>query len=410
MKLSSISPNKDFDWINQRDGLFETFIPIGDKDDKSAKTAFVPFYSCGVKTQRDSWCYNFSKNELSANMLQTIDFYNDHLGKKVTFSSTHINWTRATLNNHSKGRESIFSEDNIRTAMYRPFCKQHLYFDRTWNEMVYQIPKLFPTPQSKNLVICVSGVGGKTFSALLVDYIPDLHILESGTQCFPLFYYEKIERDQLSLFDQSEGEYICRDAISSFMLERCRAEYGPKTTSEDIFYYIYGLLHCRDYRLRFAADLTKMLPKIPLIAESKSFKMICSIGRKLANIHVHYETIEMPSDVLVYGAEKGDFVVRKMRFSSKNDKRCIIFNDNVRIENIPLEAYEYVINGKSAIEWLMERYQYTSHAESQIINDPNAWGEEHGNPRYVLDLLLRVINVSSRTMQLVNQLPQLNFT
>ena len=406
MELSSISPNKDFDWINQRDDLFETFIPIGDKDDKSAKTAFVPFYSCGVKTQRDSWCYNFSKHDLSANMQKTIDFYNAHLGKKIEFSSTDINWTRATLNNHSKGRESIFSEDNICTAMYRPFCKQHLYFDRTWNEMVYQIPKLFPTPQSKNLVICVPGVGvTKEFSALIVDIIPDLELI-GKSQCFPLFYYEKIERDQLSLFDQAEGEYIRRDAISGFMLERCRAEYGPKTTSEDIFYYIYGLFHQRDYRKSFSADLKKMLPRIPIVP-AKDFRSFVKAGKLLTELHLNYEHGEMPDQVMIAGIEYNNFHVEKMRFPSKDDKRCIVFNKNIRIENIPLEAYEYVINGKSAIEWLMERYQWTTNPDSKLANDPNQWSP---NPRYILDLLLRVIKMSQETLKIMNRLPTIDFS
>ena len=238
--LSSIAPNEAGDWINQRDSLFETFIPIGDKEEKSQKTFFVPFYSCGVKTQRDTWCYNFSKEVLASSMRRTIDFYNEHIGMEPTYSSTHINWTRATLNNLERGKKTSFSGESICTAMYRPFCKQNLYFDRFWNEMVYQIPRLFPTPQSKNLVICVPGVGTKKgFMPFIVDTIPDVQLQFNG-QCFPLYYYEKNDRDALSLFDNGKDEFVRRDAITDFILQRAREEYGPRTTKEDVFYYVYA--------------------------------------------------------------------------------------------------------------------------------------------------------------------------
>lgn len=188
MKLSSITPNEAYDWINQRDNLFESFIPIGDKNNKeNTKTFFLPFYSNGLKTQRDAWCYNFSRDALARNMQKTMAFYNESIGRPEVYDPTCINWTRATLQNARQRKQVLFCSDNIRTAMYRPFCKSNLYFDRMWNEMVYQIPKLFPTPQSKNLVICVSGVGvTKEFSALIVDTIPDLELI-GKSQCFPLY-------------------------------------------------------------------------------------------------------------------------------------------------------------------------------------------------------------------------------
>ena len=405
--LSSIAPNEAGDWINQRDGLFETFIPIGDKEEKSKKTFFVPFYSCGVKTQRDTWCYNFSKEVLASSMRRTIDFYNEHIGKEPTYSSTHINWTRATLNNLERGKKTSFSGESICTAMYRPFCKQNLYFDRFWNEMVYQIPRLFPTPQSKNLVICTAGVGSKTFSALITDQIPDLHILESGTQCFPLYWYEKNERDTLSLFDNGNSDHSRRSGLTDFILQRAREEYGPKTSAEDVFYYVYGLLHSIDYRKKFASDLTKDLPRIPLIGSTLDFKVFVKAGRKLADLHLNYETGPLCQQLIITGDKPNKLNVTKMRFPSKEDKGTILFNDSVKIENIPMMAYDYVVNGKSAVEWVMERYAITKNADSGIVNDPNLWSD---NPRYILDLLSRVIQMSVETQKIVAGLPKLDFT
>ena len=407
MSLSSIAPNEAGDWINQRDGLFETFIPIGDKEEKSKKTFFVPFYSCGVKTQRDTWCYNFCKEVLASSMRRTIDFYNEHIGKEPTYSSTHINWTRATLNNLERGRKTSFSNESICTAMYRPFCKQNLYFDRFWNEMVYQIPRLFPTPQSKNLVICTAGVGAKTFSALITDQIPDLHILESGTQCFPLYWYEKNERDTLSLFDNSNSDYNRQSGLTDFILQRAREEYGPKTSAEDIFYYVYGLLHSADYRKKFAADLTKTLPRIPLVGSPQDFKAFMKAGRKLADLHLNYETGPLCQQLIITGDKPNKLNVTKMRFPSKADKGTILFNDSVKIENIPMTAYDYVVNGKSAVEWVMERYAITKNADSGIVNDPNLWS---ANPRYIIDLVSRVIQMSVDTQKIVAGLPKLDFS
>ncbi len=405
MALSSITPNEAHDWLNQRDGIFETFIPLGTKENKEAKTFFVPYYSCGVKTQRDTWCYNFSRNVLADGMKRTIDFYNEHIGCEPEFSSTHISWTRATLNNHSKGRKSTFSSNNICNALYRPYCKQNIYFDRTWNEMVYQIPKLFPTPQTKNLVICVSGVGvTKEFSAIITDIIPDLE-LTGKSQCFPLYYYESVDLDQLGLFDQSNKDYIRRDGVSDFIWERART-LNPKITKEDIFYYVYGLLHSQEYRKRFSSDLKKSLPHIPFPKTVQQFKAFSKAGRDLAELHLNYEDGEQSKEVIVSGLESGNFHVSKMRFISKEDKRTIVFNESIRIENIPLVAYDYIVNGKSAIEWAMERYAITINPESKIINDPNQWSED---PRYILDLLLRLIQMSINTIKIVATLPSLDF-
>jgi predicted helicase len=191
------------------------------------------------------------------------------------------------------------------------------------------------------------------------------------------------------------------------------AEYG-------IFYYVYGILHSTDYREKFANDLKKMLPRLPLVEEVKDFWKFSQAGRKLADLHINYEDVAAYGDVQVEGLNAEHFKVEKMRFakvrkkvegSSKlvDDKTTIHYNSSITISNIPEKAYEYVINGKSAIDWVMERYQITIDKKSGITNDPNDWAAEVGNPRYILDLLLSVINVSVQTVDIVKGLPKLDF-
>ena len=405
--LSSIAPNEAGDWINQRDGLFETFIQIGSKEDKTAKTFFVPYYSCGVKTQRDTWCYNYSKSALTDNMERTIQFYNSNLGQKPIFDSTKINWTYSTTAAHNRGDKKAFDPVSITPAMYRPFCKQFLYFNSEWNERVYQMPKIFPTPQSKNLVICISGVGvTKEFSCIMVDTIPDLELI-GKSQCFPLYWYEKNERDALSLFDSCDDDYTRHSGVTDFILQRAREEFGPKVSAEDVFYYVYGLLHSEEYRKRFSSDLKKSLARIPLVVSTQDFKAFVKAGRKLADLHLNYETGPLCQQLIITGEKPGKLNVTKMRFPSKENKGTILFNDSVKIENIPMTAYDYVVNGKSAVEWIMERYAVTKNADSGIVNDPNLWSD---NPRYILDLVSRVIQMSVETQKIVAGLPKLDFS
>ena len=418
MELSSITPNKDNDWLNQSDGLFETFIPIGDKDNKSGNTVFVPYYSRGCASARDAWVYNFDKLALDRNISSMIAIYNEHVerfknssDKSITYSSSKISWS-GTLEDRAKKMIPIeYHREQITEAMYRPFCKQAFYYDKPVLERTYQLPRIFPEPQSSNLVICVSGIGAKTFSTFITNTIPDLHILESGSQCFPMYYYDKQEERQLGLFDKPEEGYIKRDGITDFAHQRAREMYGPKTTKEDVFYYVYGLLHSPDYRNRFASDLTKMLPRIPFVEEVPTFQKIMKNGRELAKLHLNYETAPSWTDLLVKG-DINNLRVVKMRFGKdgkQEDRRVIWLNDSLRVENIPLQAYEYVINGKSALEWLMERYAVTTDKDSGIINDANAWGIEHDNPRYILELLCSTVTVSIETLKLVAELPKLNF-
>jgi len=411
MHWTQIRPNAQGDWLNQRNDIFGSFIPLGDKKDKENKqTFFNPVYSNGLATSRDAWCYNSSQTRLQQNIQSSINYYTSMVesGRDTPLlDTTRISWSRAFQNDFQKKRTKTFTASAVRQAVYRPFCKQHVYFSTELNEIVSQIPKLFPSPETKNLVICLPGIGGRwvEFSPFMVNDIPDLHLHNDGTQCFPLYYYEKKSVYQPTLFDSEKSEYTRKDGITNFILERCRANYGPKVSKEDIFYYVYGLLHSPDYRRTFAADLKKMLPRLPLVEKPADFWAFSKAGRALAELHLNYETQPPHPDVVVTGAEQGKFRVEKMRFPDKQDKTTIEYNPWITISHIPQEACEYVVNGRSAVEWIMERYQIKTDKASGITNDPNDWATEQGKPRYILDLLLSVITVSVETVKIVNGLP-----
>ena len=285
--------------------------------------------------------------------------------------------------------------------------------------MVLQIPKLFPTSNHENLVICVCGVGvTKDFTCIISNIIPDSELV-GKSQCFPLHYYDNTIEEK-NLFDNGTGDgYIRRDGVTDWVLKTVRSRYGgaKNITKEHIFYYVYGLLHSREYRERFSADLKKSLPRIPIVERIEDFMAFSIAGKHLADLHLNYETVAPHPDVVVHGAAMGEGsdpygfyrVDPKMRFKSKDDKSVILYNCHIRIDNIPDKAYDYVVNGKSAIEWIVERYCVSVDKKSLIKNDANDWAREHEKPRYILDLLLSVIHVSTQTVDIVNALPKLSF-
>ncbi len=425
MPWQNLEANEYGDWISQRNDVFGEFVALGDKEDKSSATFFNPFYSRGIATARDAYCYNFSKLKLEATIHEFIDYYelqrvnfqtalqqnnNLKLENFIDFDTIKVTWNRGLKNDMSRSKKIYFKQESVLVGLYRPFSRQNVYFAQELNDMVYQIPKLFPNPQCKNLVISVAGVGGsKEFTAIITDLIPDVQ-LEFNGQCFPLYYYEEQQKQSPSLFDAvSEEQYVRRDGISDFILGRAQQQYGKNVSKEDIFYYVYGFLHSPEYRQTFANDLKKMLPRLPLVDEVRDFWAFSKAGRALADLHLHYENVPPHPAVQVAGAESGDFRVEKMRFPQKGQKDTIVYNHKISLSNIPARAYEYVVNGKPAIEWIMERYQVTVHKESGIQNDPNDWAAEVGQPRYILDLLLSVINLSVQTVEIVEKLPRLSF-
>ena len=318
-----------------------------------------------------------------------------------------ISWSSSLIPNVERAKEAVFEPNTISKAAYRPFNKQYIYLGDKFIHRRGQFDEIFHSKE-KNIIICISTTN-KGLGLLISDCIADIHF-NGDTQCVPLYYYEQRKNQSKGLFDEDgDSEYIRRDGVSDFILDRAKKQYGKNVTKEDIFYYVYGFLHSPEYQKMFFNDLTKMLPRLPLIEDVKDFWSFSKAGRKLAELHINYETVPAFKDVKVSGTDKTNFKVEKMRFPKKDQKETINYNSSITIEKIPAKAYEYVVNGKSAIEWIMERYQITTHKESGIKNDPNDWADEVGNPRYILDLLLSVINVSVQTVEIIESLPKIKF-
>lgn len=426
--LEELESDDHGDWLTQRNDLFSTFTPIDadKKYDPKSKSYFLT-HSLGLATGRDAWVYNFSITQVANNVKRMIEFYNSQcltflkekqLNPKRTVDefidtdSTKISWNRNLKQDLEKGITHRFNTEEIRKSLHRPFCRTNLYFSKGLSAMMYQNQRLFPTASSFNIVICVSGLNTRldNTSVFISNIITDLNCLDAGTQCFPLYFYEERQKNSPSLFDSvGKSEYIRRDGVSDFILERAKKQYGKNVGKEDVFYYVYGILHSPDYRTAFANDLKKMLPRIPLVEDVRDFWKFSKAGRALADLHINYETVPPYAGVQVTGESSGFFTVEKMRNPKKGQTDTIIYNSKIVVSNIPAKAYDYVVNGKSAIDWIMERYAVTINKDSGIKNDPNDWVKEGGNPRYILDLLLSVINVSVKTVEIVEGLPKLNF-
>ncbi|PCJ47362.1 MAG: damage-inducible protein [Gammaproteobacteria bacterium] len=430
----SITPDKYHDWLNQRDDSFDEFIMIGDKKDKSTTKIFGN-YSQGIKTNRDAWCYNASKVILKNNMHNMIDFYNNEVDRFITqypqiskdnkskvdgfinTDSTLISWNRGLKNDLGRHIKHRYFTKSLQVGAYRPFEKQWVYFSRQLNDMIYQMPHVFPDAKMENRVIYLTGVGaGKGFSTLMVDALPNLHTLDTG-QCFPLkLYEENLNSGSNDLFSSQDAQsgYAVKDGITNAGLEHFKAAYpNEKISKEDVFYYIYGLLHSEDYRSRYADNLSKQLPRIPCVKTANDFWMFVDAGRKLGALHVDYESAE-PYSVIIEGKPKSesDYYVTKMKFGKSGrdkDKSIVIYNDHITIKDIPLEAYDYIVNGKAALDWVMDRQCVKTDKKSGIVNDANLYATETvGNAKYPLELFQRVITVSLETMKIVNALPKLD--
>lgn len=432
VEWQALSPNANGDWINQRDPAFQKFIPLGDKAEGNTSAIFT-IYSRGVATARDPWAYNMGRATLESNMKRMVDFYNANrkryaelcieqskeewpdIKSVIDADPTKISWTRGLVNDAKHNKPLSYEANSLRQSIYRPFVKQWLYFNRNFNDMVYQVHRLFPTPRHKNIVISCTGVADrKGFTVLAADLVPNLHLTDTG-QCFPLYWYERLddenERQERMLAvgsaPDSDG-YIRHDAITDWALGSFRKHYSDESIGkEDIFWYVYGILHSSEYRTRFAADLKKMLPRIPF---ANDFWTFAEAGRKLGKWHLDYETVEpylLTEENRRLGMEAADFRVVKMVFgkkAGKPDKSVIVYNDHLTLRDIPLEAYDYAVNGKSAIEWVMERYAVSVDKDSGIRNDPNDWSDD---PRYIVDLLKRIVRVGLETARIVKKLPKL---
>ena len=402
-----ITPDRRYTWLTE--GLhpeFETFIPMGTKEAKAekgeGKDVIFHRFSNGVVTARDAWTYNFSRNALTKNMNRLIGTYNAEIDRWkrrenrdanvddfVVYDEAKIKWTDRLKQDLKRGKTANFSQEKARTSLYRPFAKLNLYFDRMMNQRVYVLPSIFPTSETEqeNRVICVSGLGSnKPFQTLMASLIPCFDILEK-TQCFPFYTYDEDGTNR-------------RENITDWVLAQFRVYYRDEAiTKWDIFHYVYGLLHHREYRERYQANLKRDLPRLPFGSDFWGF---AKAGQRLGEIHIDYEKVPEYELTFIENREVPlDWRVEKMKLSK--DKTQLMYNDFLTLNGIPAKAFEYRLGNRSALEWVIDQYRVKTDKRSGIVNDPN----RADAPQYIVKLIGRVIAVSLDTVGIVEGLPVL---
>ncbi|GAA7384983.1 hypothetical protein BD0137_08340 [Helicobacter pylori] len=420
VEFETITPNEKGDWINQREDGFEKLIPL--KRDKTLQNPSVfDINSMGVTSGRDPWVYNFSPNILTQSVQKCIDTYNadlkhfnecfreafkqrtkgvksgdryKHLNdKEITTDKTKIAWTDGLKHHLIKNKNlQESSEERARISLYRPFNKQWLYWDKDLIHRQGQFSKIFPDKAAQNVVINTGAGNGKDFSALVSDFIADCGLI-SPNKLYPLYCYDDLGR---------------RDyAISGWALNLFRRHYKDNSIAEEeIFYYIYAIFHHKGYLEKYKNSLKKEAPRIAL---SEDFKELSVLGKELGELHLNYESGEMHESVkyttLMNAEEKGYYDVEKMKKETKKGEYRIIYNKNIVITKIPKKSFDYVVNGKSVIDWVIECYQFKIDKESLIENNPN----DYAGGKYILELLLRVIKLSEKSVDLIEKISEKRF-
>ena len=418
----TITPDRHHDWIGQRSDAFQRLYPMGSKGAKAGKAgdAIFELYSRGLATSRDAYIYNFSRDACAENARKMVDDYlgamqelkeaqvqdrASHVEDITHRHSSNVRWDRELKNNLKRSKSIAYQRENINPIQYRPFVKQHCYVEYVLVNNKYQMDRIFPKSGGDNRAICVPGVGStKPFSALVVDLMPDLHFVAFG-QCFPRYRYRQPTDAQGAL--PGVGQELERiDNVTDTALRAFRVRYNDNSITKDgIFDYVYGVLHAPGYRERFANDLAKELPRLPL---ARDFHAFARAGRELAELHLGYETCqEYPLDVTFtqLGEPRPEqFRVgeRAMRYSD-NDRTVLIVNDHLRLGGIPPGAHQYQVNGRTPLEWFIDRYRITRNKGSGIVNDPNAWFDD---PRELIAMIRRIVHVSVESTRIVEGLPE----
>ena len=452
-----IKPNSHGDWVNQRTDVFSTWPVLGDK--KQADVArFFSTFSAGLKTARDSWCYAPTKKQLTESIHTLLETYTTALGAFEEWApqtghtggieadanaflrehpehgdTTKISWNRSLKTSLARGRRIYFHESAIRKSLYRPFTEQYSYFDRDLNDMIYQLPSIFPTPNHDNIgFVVMAPRDAASFALLAVDLMPDLSFFTYTGQFFPRWTWEPIKTTEGELdfggtvastsTPGTAGEvldgYRRVDNITDEIHTIYREALGDDVSKDDIFYFIYGQLHDPGYRAAYAADLKKMLPHINTPTHRGRFNQLAAAGRELMDLHIGYDDVEpWPVDIQVKPSADPDdretWRVTKLKWAKVRDpetkkliedRTTMIYNPKITITGIPLEADEYMLGSRSALAWIIDRYQVKKDKASGIVNDPNDWADEVANPRYIVDLIAKVTRVAMETVRIVNSI------
>ena len=436
-----ITPDQHGDWIRQRNETFRALRPLTSEDNKVDDGALATIFinkSLALNSGRDAWCFNSSATQIKANIRRSIEVYNAtveafiatrpsgsarerfELAKGFVSNSTagsQFHWSRESLRHLANGQYFSVDNEGFRTSAYRPFFKQILYFNQELVKLMGQLPELYPDPDTDNLGLYITGTGiSAPFSALITNTIAD-DGLTGHAVCLPRYHFiqaQKLTRQPDA--DNPEMERVSN--INPKALSQFREWYHDTAiTEDDLFYYTYGMLHCQQWREAFADDLTKAPARIPMVVTAEDFRAFVEAGRQLADLHVNYESAE-PYDLEEIHAPgwdadaPGAYRVEKMSYAGRSpnlNPTRIIYNAGITLAGIPEHAHEYRLGSRSALDWLIDRYQVTTHKASGIVNDPNDWATEHDQPHYILDLVKRVTTVSVRTVGIVRNLPYQRF-
>lgn len=433
MDWQLINPNKEGDWLNQRSEEFPIWPVLSEKKEGTGKISFFKANSGGVGTARDAWAYSFNRSNLLINVQSSLDFFNKIVDTK-SLDPKRIKWSSRYDQLKKRGEHLCFDSRACRGGIYRPFCRQHLYFSPDYNDRRGQLPSMFPTSGHQNIgFVVMAPRDAASFAVLATELMPDLSFFTYTGQFFPRFTWSDIAADDGALFGENsvvkQGEtsvygeigeivdgYMRVDNTTNEVKRIYRDALGADITGDDIFHFVYGKLHDPVYRTKYAADLKKMLPHIETPSSRAEFDKFAAAGKELMDLHVGYESVEpWPLDIQVKGDEsdRETWRVLKMKWAKRkdpetgknvNDVTKLIYNKHVTIAGIPAEADGYMLGSRSAVAWLIDRYQVKKDKVSGIVNDPNDWADEVGNPRYIVDLIGRVVRVAMETVRIVDGL------
>ena len=397
-----MTPDPHGDWINQRDPGFNALMPLYEQP----QSVFL-LHSSGIETRRDAWVYGFNREKVLYNTRRMMAAYNRQIPtSNPARNPKEFSWSRKTYRLAKDGTRLRHDATRVVTGLYRPFAKQFAYFDRSVNEEVSQQERIFPNARLSNIGIAINAKDKKNpVSCLMSNVLPDRHTV-GDAQFLPRWTYAKAPSGQG--FERISN--INPQAVAHFRDLLGQADI----TEDDLFYYTYGILHHIDYRTMYAANLRKEAARLPIVPRLSDFCAFVEAGKSLANLHVNYESVEpYPLEEELTG--NLDMltmyrVTKKMKHPGKRgseDQSALVYNEYITLRGIPQEAHRYVLGQYSALRWLVERYYVETDKTSGIVNDPNDWAEEHGNCRYIIDLIKRVVTVSVKTVEIVNGLPAL---
>jgi predicted helicase len=376
-------------------------------DAKNGKESDVIFelYSCGVKSNRDEWVYDFNKQNLETKIQFFIETYNTCLSssKKDPYD-LRIKWADGLIQELVRNNRLVVDKQNIVDGLYRPYCKMKMYYSKELFERRYQMTSIFPD----NKVIGISGIGSsKDYQVLAADNVPTLDFIEKS-QCLPLYRYES-------------GRRV--DNITDWALEEFRTHYGDTSiTKEDIFHYVYAVLHNPAYRKKYEIDLKQDYPRVPFYAEFARWR---DWGKELMELHIGFETVSAyPGIEIVLAPAKAKEGKTHSAGYTKDDNGDRVFDGTVTfcdgsgLKGIPAEAFDYRLGNKSAIEWILDQYVAPSYptdeevlsGKRKIREDERVLRDNFNTFRFadykdkVIDLIRRVTTVSLRTVEVQKEM------